>query len=331
MEPYVSIIIITFNRGRTLKRILPHLKTSTRVRHEVIVVDDGSTDDTYGVLFPAIESGEISYYRIEHSGVALARNFGVSKAMGNLISFIDSDIICLENWLERLLQAARERPDAAILGAARYNRDDTGYGEFFEKYPHPVREFAPVAKIGIGASLVRKELFDEIGGFDANFVFGWEDTEFCWRANLLGYQVGYVYDAIVLHLQERTTESRVSPDQFVYESMKNRLFTHLKLMDLPSVFSRVLKDLALMVWTFPFHPARSLLILRALGWNLAQYAAISKERSAFNQRRKLPRALIRELEKGEIKLGQINEAYLQRITELRSQEAGEEATSCPAT
>src|SRR5690606_34153532 len=83
----ISVIIPTYNRYTTLLRAIQSVKNQTYQNYEIIVVDDGSTDETAD-----LHDGSFSYYKLtENRGVSFARNFGAEKACGEYLAFLDSD------------------------------------------------------------------------------------------------------------------------------------------------------------------------------------------------------------------------------------------------
>lgn len=99
MSIFFSIVLPTYNRGNLIGMTIRSLLDQTYHNFEIIVVDDGSTDDTEQVI-KNIESNKIRYYKIENSERGFARNYGAKHAAGNYINFFDSDDIALANHLE---------------------------------------------------------------------------------------------------------------------------------------------------------------------------------------------------------------------------------------
>lgn len=99
MNMFFSIVIPTYNRGNLIGMTIKSLLGQTFGNYEIIVVDDGSTDNTEQVI-KSIGSDKISYYKIENSERGFARNYGAKCASGEYINFFDSDDIALENHLE---------------------------------------------------------------------------------------------------------------------------------------------------------------------------------------------------------------------------------------
>jgi len=102
-KPLVSVVIPTYNRSKILLRAIDSVLQQTYLNIEIIVIDDGSTDDTYERVEKLVDSGKIRYYKIKNSGVCIARNFGIEKAKGDYISLLDSDDEYLADRIEKQL------------------------------------------------------------------------------------------------------------------------------------------------------------------------------------------------------------------------------------
>lgn len=108
--PKVSVIIPTYNRSKLVKEAVESVLAQTFKDLEVIVIDDGSTDDTRSVI-QKIPDSRVKYYYKENGGVATARNLGLQEAKGHYICFLDSDDLWPHNFLEIMLQKLQENPD----------------------------------------------------------------------------------------------------------------------------------------------------------------------------------------------------------------------------
>jgi len=117
----ISVVIVTYNRLDHLRNCLQALRNQTlaKDRYEVIVVDDGSTDGTREFLcsleWP--EGPRYRYFLEEHRGLVAARNFGVSKSNGRIVSFTDDDCIPEPRWLEKVLETFAEDDRIGVVGA----------------------------------------------------------------------------------------------------------------------------------------------------------------------------------------------------------------------
>jgi glycosyltransferase involved in cell wall biosynthesis len=103
-EPIISIIVPTYNRGHLIEKTLLSLLNQSDSRYEIIVVDDGSTDDTEFVV-KAYLSDKLFYYKKENAERAAARNFGTQKARGLYINWFDSDDLALENHVAKAISS----------------------------------------------------------------------------------------------------------------------------------------------------------------------------------------------------------------------------------
>ena len=98
-EILISIIIPTYNRKESVVKLIDSLSNQKNKNFEIIVIDDGSTDDTYDVLKKNISMNNFSIYRIKNSERGAARNYGATKSKGEYLNFFDSDDIALDNHI----------------------------------------------------------------------------------------------------------------------------------------------------------------------------------------------------------------------------------------
>ena len=98
-EILISIIIPTYNRKESVIKLIDSLSNQINKNFEIIVIDDGSTDDTYDVLKKSISMKNFSVYKIKNSERGAARNYGATKSKGEYLNFFDSDDIALDNHI----------------------------------------------------------------------------------------------------------------------------------------------------------------------------------------------------------------------------------------
>jgi len=174
VDSKVSIITPTYNRGRLLTQTLASVYDQTWRDYEIIVVDDGSEDDT-----PALGAASghlLVYHRIEHAGASAARNAGLAIARGEYIAFLDSDDLWERQFLERMTAALDSAPAAGFVYCdyATFNT----YGPLqpaclAPQYKLSGNLFARLIEtdfISTGALLIRRECLRRVGGFDPNLA-----------------------------------------------------------------------------------------------------------------------------------------------------------------
>lgn len=113
----VSVIIPTYNRGYIVKQAIDSVLAQNFTDFEILVIDDGSTDNTKAVV-QLIADERVSYFYKENGGVSSARNLGLSKASGQYIAFLDSDDIWPERFLEVMTERLNENADFGLAYTA---------------------------------------------------------------------------------------------------------------------------------------------------------------------------------------------------------------------
>ena len=171
--PLVSVILPIYNGARFLPAAVANVLAQGYPSIEIIVVDDGSTDDIADVI-PALPV-DVRYFRQDNAGPAAARNRGVRDSSGAYIAFLDVDDLWPAGTLPSMVRRLMEDPDrAAVHGRAQLFRDDHGRQEFLG---NPAESFP----FYIGAGVYRRSAFEAVGLFDPDLRFG-EDTDWFHRA-----------------------------------------------------------------------------------------------------------------------------------------------------
>jgi len=168
----VSVIIPTYNRAAYLQEALESIFQQTLPPAEVIVVDDGSTDDTEEVVRRA--RVPVQFVRQEHQGVVAARNLGLQKATGDLIAWLDSDDLWEPNFLETTVSLlAKDRTlDGVYTGIAIIDADGVRLGTSTHVEPPERLSDVLTRQVVISTTssiVIRKTCYDQVGGFDARF------------------------------------------------------------------------------------------------------------------------------------------------------------------
>jgi GT2 family glycosyltransferase len=222
-----SIIIPVFNQEFLTKQCLDALLGPARDRSaaEIIVVDDGSGAEMGRLL--ATYGGAVRVVRHERNrGFAASCNDGAASARGRFLVFLNNDTIPLSGWLDTLSAYADARPDAAAVGSKLLFPDrsiqhcglvicaDRMPRHLYVGFPadHPaVNRSRPFQAVTGACLLVRRTVFEELGGFDTTYVNGFEDVDLCLRVRARGQQVHYCYESELFHLASMS-EGRTNHD-----------------------------------------------------------------------------------------------------------------------
>ncbi len=192
----ISAIIPTHNRAAWLDKALQSIFSQTRPALEIIVVDDGSTDGTAGLV---AEYSGVQYFKQENRGVSAARNFGVSKSRGNWLAFLDSDDHWAPQKLERqvaFLQAnaklqAVYTNEIWIRNGKRVNQKKK-HGKYGGRI---YLECLPLCIISPSSILLSKKLWNEIGGFDEALLAA-EDYDL-WLRISAEHEIGFLDEPLI--------------------------------------------------------------------------------------------------------------------------------------
>ena len=123
--PKVSVVIPTHNREGLLRVAMESVLAQTFRDFEIIVVDDGSTDGTAKAV-REFSDGRVRYFHLEHGERSRARNFGLEKARGDYVAFLDDDDVCLPNRLSSQGDFLSRHPDVGLVGSGCRIIDDEG-------------------------------------------------------------------------------------------------------------------------------------------------------------------------------------------------------------
>ena len=230
--PLVSVILPTYNRARVLPRAIASVLAQTFRDLELIVVDDGSTDDTAAVV-AAIPDSRLRYLPgTVNLGDSGARNRGAAQARGKWLAFQDSDDEWVPNNLEHQLACATAHPDAVVIGASSIRV--AGARVDMHRWPSdrdgsvPMNCWMEEPIANLQAMLIRIDCLRELGGFDEQFrVMG--DADFVFRVFASGSRfvqaTGHI--AAVLH---ETPGSLVSDDGKAVDALNRLLLRHGRLL-----------------------------------------------------------------------------------------------------
>lgn len=215
-----SIIILTHNRLDHTKKCLKSIRKHTLEDHEIIFVDNGSTDSTVKWLQGQVRENK-NYHLIENKenvGLVKGRNQGISMSQGEFIVLLDNDVLVGPDWLSGILECLNHAPEAGIVGPMTNNisgpqqiKDDSYRSvDHLDKYAAQFREKyryrrIPLRRIVGFCMLFKQALAEQIGMLDESFGTGnFEDDDFCLRAALAGYKNYIAGDVFIHHYGSRS-------------------------------------------------------------------------------------------------------------------------------
>ena len=239
--PKVSVVVASYNGGKTLPACLTSLEQLRYPNYEVILVDDGSTDDTAQIAAnyrmevddrrgtsggisaadaelktPPLEPGATArpamrIIRQINFGLSVARNTGIAAATGEIVAFTDSDCRADEDWLHYLVGDFL-RSDFTGIGGHNFLPPEDGWvpaavmaspgGPAHVMLTDRLAEHIPGCNMAF-----YKWALDEIGGFDPIYRKAGDDVDVCWRLQQRGYRIGFSPSGFVWHYRRATVQA----------------------------------------------------------------------------------------------------------------------------
>jgi GT2 family glycosyltransferase len=287
-KPVVSAIVVNWNGAHHLRLCLPSLRSQSFKSLEIIVVDNGSSDDSAEVA----RAWEVRWLGLdENIGLAPALNRGAAIAAGDFLLFVNNDMRFDREFVATLVEPLLVDGEIFSTDGMQYNWEGTAPGHlaarlanvrprgrsFAELVPglYFFQEASAVATpvfMGSAASMmVRRTHFEKLRGFDDRLPLGYEDVELCWRAWIRGWKTVYIPKAACWH---RVGSSGRSPEgaRLNFRGiLKGRLLLAFKLLPFRYAFRTWLvsklgfaKDLFRLRFRFAFERIRVLMEMAGL-------------------------------------------------------------------
>ncbi|MCI0616220.1 glycosyltransferase, partial [bacterium] len=213
--PKTSVIVLTRNRVQSLLRTLNSLKNLNYPNYEVIVVDNDSTDNTKEM---ALQHDVIYVHAPARCGIGNCRQLGAMRSTGEIIAFCDDDCIPSSDWLNHLVRRLTNEPDLGLIGGQVINigfPGKNGSGKKFKGrsrlgkngkivFVEDPREAEFFGNMNLA---LRREVFEEIGGYDP-FFHVMEEIDLALRIRKRGYRIDFEPEAVLQHYYTGTQEKK---------------------------------------------------------------------------------------------------------------------------
>tara|TARA_Y100000590_G_scaffold348924_1_gene400187 strand:- start:789 stop:1787 length:999 start_codon:yes stop_codon:yes gene_type:complete len=226
--PKISIIIVNYNGKELLQKCLESLFKTDYENFEVILVDNNSTDGS--IEFVTKNYPKIIVIKLDsNKGFAEPNNVGAKIAKGEHLLFLNNDTVTTSNFISEMVKVLQKDEQVAICQSLllRPNGDVDSSGDFIDKIgivynsKTKIDQIKEVSSARGACMMIRKKIFDKLGGFDEKFFFSFEDVDLGWRSWILGYKVVIAPNSIVYHSVGKTSSKLKS--EAAFHGLKNQL------------------------------------------------------------------------------------------------------------
>tara|TARA_B100000315_G_C14595281_1_gene598643 strand:+ start:5823 stop:6665 length:843 start_codon:yes stop_codon:yes gene_type:complete len=227
LDTTISVVIPTFNRGELLSRALNSILSQTFPPYEVIIVDDGSLDNTADIIKTSFPT--VAYLYQKNSGVSAARNCGINSANGEWIAFLDSD----DEWhpvkLQKQMEAVQNNPESKICHTEEIwvrNGKRVHQMDKHKKFGGWIfQKCIPLCCISPSSVMIHRSVFDEVGLFDESLPVC-EDYDM-WLRITSRYPVLFLDELLITKFgghADQLSRKYWGMDRFRIKSLENILF-----------------------------------------------------------------------------------------------------------
>jgi len=203
----ISLVIITRNRSKLLKRCLESISRQTTLPNEILIVDNNSTDGTMQTALAFAKKLPIKCLLEKKIGYSFARNFGAKKASGDIIAFTDDDCVADKNWI-RQMKKSFSIPGVDLFGGEikpLKTSNQTEIQKFLDSRNNlsiSIQDH-PLKRANLPNLAAKKKVLEKTGFFDEQMKSN-EDTDFFWRAQEQGFNACLNLNAIIYHENRKT-------------------------------------------------------------------------------------------------------------------------------
>ncbi len=305
----VSIIIVNWNNAEDLKRCIESLIKISYKKIEIVIVDNGSTDDSIDEI-KKIQKRKKHFFLIQNKknlGFAQGNNIGYAKTTGEFVLFLNNDTVVTKNFLEPLVAKIKESPNIAgvqpkILQYPKKNIIDS-VGSYFitsgflyhyghnKKDKKEYNKESEIYSMKGACMLFKKEVLEKIGVFDSDYFAYFEETDICHRAWVAGYKILFTSKSFIYHRGGQTAK-RLPSSFILYHSYKNRIYTYLKNFQLTTILKIIplhilFCQIVSLVYCFTLQFPLAFAVQKAILWNILHAHITVKKRSKVQELRKV--------------------------------------------
>lgn len=220
MNPLFSIVIPTFNRGSLIIEVIESILNQVYPNFEVVVVDDGSEDNTPEIIKDFLEDKRIKYLLQENKGVGAARNYGATTANGDFLIFLDSDDLVDSEWLLGFAEILERDSDVELIQSG-FRRIDLLTGNESVHIAFPGRYNVGLA----GTFALKNKLFQKVKGYDESLRYS-ENMELLLRVGYENPKIAILEKSDLIYRDSGNGGSRNLPN--LRNSLKLILSKHRK-------------------------------------------------------------------------------------------------------
>lgn len=215
MQPLVSVILPVYNGAKTIKRAVESILVQSFSNFELIIINDGSNDETPQILNSFTDS-RIKILHQENSGITVALNKGVEAANGKYIARMDADDISLPERLEKQVNFLEAHPDIAVVGCAnKIIYQDGKEAVRYRAFTHNeiMKNFVKITPVPHSSVIMRKDALIDVGLYDpktdgSKKIWMTEDYDLWVRFAKKGYKFANLPDILLINEREATSITR---------------------------------------------------------------------------------------------------------------------------